>query len=557
MATLHRELTTDFADGMYDSAAPTAVPRKAVTSLINGRIQPDGSIRRRPGTIRMHSSAVNTGTGFGAAQFTTANGTDTIVAIVDTSAYKSTDGGATWSSAIGTSLRADYYNFATIRIGADVWLCMANGDSTIKKYNGSTWTTVSNAPSGAKFIATFNGRLWATGHSGVDILASKIADEDIWATPNGLSLKLNTHSGENPTGLFQIGPHLLVFDRHATSYIDGFGEQTIIIAKGATGWSRSVGCVAFRTITAIGDNGVAWLSERGIEYYTPGEGIRLISRQVDTFLQSIDWDLTYQNPGRPTACYDATEQNLHVGLSTIGSRNNRTLVLNLRTNVGWQRTGQLAAASIDRQESASGDLFFSGDSDGYWQADADGFALDADAEGYASLATAGGGDVIGEDSDGYLTSLVSDALPSTLFIATTSLRPTTVHSLGYDGFVRKHLDVGRDDVLSDQTSGEDVQMTIVTRPFLHKRPDMEKNVRTIHIASIQDGTVTVTALIRGKGDVGGERSITMPATALGQAKRKRAMTKWRADTPQLEVRTTDDVRVTMLGLSSELLREPV
>ena len=35
------------------------------------------------------------------------------------------------------------------------------------------------------------------------------------------------------------------------------------------------------------------------------------------------------------------------------------------------------------------------------------------------------------------------------------------------------------------------------------------------------------------------------------------MTKLDADTPVVEVRSTDDVRVTMIGVSAELLRERV
>ncbi|KKL14918.1 hypothetical protein LCGC14_2510810, partial [marine sediment metagenome] len=364
MATLLNQETTNFSTGMVDSAAATAYPRFSVAQIINGRLQPDGTIKRRSGTIRTSSAVANAGLGYGGSQFTLADGTDLIVAILGTKAKKSTDKGATWTE-IATGLRQDYYSFATMRIGATNYLFMANADATIKRYDGTTWDTLPNAPAGVKFLAVFNGRLYAAGHSGIIVQGSKIYDPTIWASPDGLTVQILTHDGDPPTGLYQIGPHLLVFDRDATSYIDGFGQQTIIVAAGATGFSRSVGCVAFRTIVGVGDNAICWLSLRGVEYYSPGIGILLVSRGLQTFLQTVDWENIQNNQGRPSATYDAQEQNYLCALPTTGTRNNRMVVVNLRQNIQYQRPGPKAAASIDRTLSTSGGgLLFGGDADG-------------------------------------------------------------------------------------------------------------------------------------------------------------------------------------------------
>ncbi len=210
---------------MIDSAAATAFPKNAVAQILNGRLQPDGTVRRRWGTIRTSSATPNAGTGYGGAKFTLANGTDLLVVICGAKAYKSTDKGVNWTE-IATGLRQDYYSFATMRVGATNYLYMANGDSTIKKYDGTTWSTVANAPSGVKYIAVFNGRLYAAGHSGVIVQGSQIANPEVWASPFGVTVQILTHDGDPPTALFQIGPHLLVFDRDGTSYLDGFGQQT-------------------------------------------------------------------------------------------------------------------------------------------------------------------------------------------------------------------------------------------------------------------------------------------------------------------------------------------
>jgi len=545
---------------MYDSVAPLRFPKASASLILNGRINADGSCQRRSGTIRTHPTALNAATGYGGVSFTTAAGVDQMIVFMGANAYKSTDKGATWAAALATGLREDYYSFATMRVGATNYLSAANGDTTIKRWDGTTWDTVPNAPSGVKFIAVFNGRLYGTGHSGVLVQASKIADPTVWASPDGLTLTVLTHAGDVPTGLYQVGPHLLVFDRRATSYIDGFGEQTIIVASGATGFSRSVGCVAFRSIVGVGDNGVVWLSERGVEYYTPSGGITLVSKAVQGFFEDLDWDQIYTNPGQVTAAYDDIAQDYHLAITTAGSRNNRTLVLNLREgSVEFQRPGPRASATVDRLLGTSGDLLFGEDSDGYLSSTGTNEVV-PDANGYMSFVTTPtAGEPVSEDTDGYLTSAGSDALPASLFIAPATNKPTALYSVGYDGFVRRHFDAGSDDLTSASTGGRVVELTLRSRPFLLGRARQRKRVREIQVQSIQHGASTLTVLAREEGATTPEQTISIAATTSGleESERRRVMTKLDADTPVVEVRSTDDVRVTMIGVSAELLRERV
>jgi hypothetical protein len=546
---------------MYDSVAPTRYPNASVAAIYNGRIQPDGTVRRRSGTIKTSSAVPNAGTGYGAVKFTTAAGTDQIVVFCGTKAYKSENEGSTWSE-IATGLRQDYYDFATFRQGATNYLLCANGDTTVKEWDGTSWGTVTNAPSGVTYIAVFNGRVWYAGHSGVILQATKIADRTVIASPDGLTVQVLTHSGDVPTGLYQVGPHLLVFDRSATSYVDGYGEQTLIVAQGATGFSRSVGCVGFRTIVGVGDNGVCWLSERGVEYYVPGMGIRLISRRVQEFMGTIDWEELYANPGRMSAAYDSIDQDYLLALSTTGTRNNRILVLNLRqANVldEDERSMGLSAASVDRLQSPdSGDVLFAGDADGYLIEDAGGAEAKADANGFMSLAgSSESGDPISEDADGYLEVVTNDTLPASLFIAPVSGRPSTVYSVGYDGWVRRHYDVDNDDMASDETGGTAVTLSMIGKPGGQQKraANLLKRVRTIHLGSIQEDAATISVRLRGKGTTTGTEDVTMSALGVDHAEHERVKTKFDAYAPQVEVQTSDDVRISLLGMSYELLRE--
>lgn len=560
MPQLIPEYTSDFSVGMVDDVAATRYPSAAAAQILNGRLQADGTVRRRPGTIRTSAAAPKVDIGYGATEFRLADGTDLFIVINGDSSFESSDFGATWSAALATGLRADYWSFATMRVGASNFLFACNGGSAkIQRYDGTTWDTLVNGPSGAKFLAVFNGRLYATGHNGQQVQASKIADPTTWTVPDGLSLQIITHNGNDPTGLYQIGPHLLIFDREGTSYIDGFGQQTIIVAAGATGFSRSVGCVAFRSIVGVGDNAICWLSDRGIEYYSPGIGILLVSKGIQTFMQDLDWSQLLGNPGRPSGAYDDINQDYFLAVPTNGTRNNRTAVVNLRKNVLYQRPGPKAAATIDRQLSTvGGNLLFSGDVNGYLTALGGGFESKADNNGYWTLVTEGeGGDLLSDDGNGYLQVETDDALPATFFTAPISDRPCTLHSVGYDGFVRKHDGVNSDDLLSDSTGGIAVTMTMVSRPFFQRWARQRKKSRVIHVKAISDVQATLELSVRANGTASAQKTMTIPATAFNQGKRRREMISMIGDAPQVELRSTDDIRVSLIGLSAQLLRERV
>lgn len=552
MARLLSEHSISHSRGTYQDVSVLNYPSNAVAELYNGRIQPDGTISRREGTVRKHPSAIDSGTGYGATWFTTAAGTSQIVVFIDAACWVSSDGGATWTDVTGANILANgFYDFAFMRVGSTNWLFAANGDTSIWRWNGTALSALPAAPSGVKHIEVFNDRLYATGHSGVIVQASAIADPTLWATADGgITLQVQTHDGDTPTGLYQIGPHLLVFDEQATSYIDGFGQQDIIIANGATGFSRSVGCVGFRTIAGVGDNAACWLSHRGVEHYSPGSGITLLSRPVQRFMDSLDHGEIADNPGLATAAYDELSQEYHLACSTVGSRNNRTLVVNLmHRGQGW-----LGASAIDRQLTTSFQ-FLTSDADGYETLATSGSELRSDASGYERLTSEEGAEPLTEGANGYESLGVSDALPDTLFVGPSATRTEAIHSLGRDGFVREHYGTN-DDELSDGTGGADVSMSVVSRPMLFGKARQRKRVRVLHVASINDADATLSVGLRVDGRTLPTQDVTIESTLFNQPKRKRVMTSGIGDAPQIEITTSDRVRIALIGADAELLREP-
>lgn len=555
MPRLLSEIQDNFSRGMDDSSAPSAHAAAAAALIENGRIEPDGTISRRYGSRRKHASAQADLLGYGATTFTTAAGVLQEIALFGEYAFMSDDGWATQTQ-IASGLREDYYDFVTMRVGSSNYLFMANGDTTIKRWDGTTWDTLPNAPSGVKYIELFNERLYATGHSGVLVQASKIADPATWASSDGLTVRVLTHDGDSPTGLHQIGPHLLVFDHHATSYIDGFGEQTLIVASGATGFSRSVGCVAFRTIVSVGDDAVCWLGHRGIEYYSARTGIVLLTRRIQTFMNSINHSAIDAARGLPSAAYDQERQNYHCAVPTLGTQNNRIVVVNLY----HRGTGWLGAPSIDLKETESIDAVLLGDdASGYEEEDAAGYGLRSDINGYEVLDTISAGAIpIAADASGYEDEVTDDTFPSSLYMGPGADSDQVLHSQGYDGFVREHGGYDQDDELVPGGSGQDITMTVVSRPFVMGSQRRAKRARAVHIAGIQTAAVTYEVGVRASGVLGTLQDVDLAGTAFNQPDRAPpVMVHGVGDAPAVEVRTTDRSRLALLGLSAEPTREPL
>lgn len=558
---LETELTADFGQGMLDNVSPINFPTNACGNITNGRIFPDASVRRRFGTIRTNSSQINSpGQAYGCIEFIRASDLQVQLCLfIDTKFYVSTDNGATWTDKTGgNSLSGAAYSLATMRVGSTTYLFGANGATSIWRWNGTTLDACPNAPSGVKYIAVFNGRLYATGHSGVIVQGSAIGDPTTWSSPSGLTIQIITHSGDTPTGMYQIGPHLLVFDVDATSYVDGYGEQTLIVAAGATGFSRSVGCIAFRSIVGTGENSCCWLSKRGIEYYSAATGIQLISRGLNKFFRtSLNRNAIAGDATIPTATYDPLTMDYYLAIPTVTTQNDTVVVINLLQR-GEDYIGGIEIDSYNVVVAGS-NYFFQDDGNGYLGSGGSN-GLYTDTMGYAALMP--GGTVIPtiQDSQNYLASAVTGAMCATLFTQSDSNRGTVVCSAGYDGWMRKHDAVNLDDENSDGSGGLLFSLSITSRPFLFKNPRQRKYTRALHCSSINAADAKVYLYVvdnSGTTIAVGSNPITIKANQLNQPRRILARVFNRGDDPQAQIVSSDDVRIVLLGLSAGNLREPI
>lgn len=302
MSQILSERTTSFALGVNDSTAPDEYRPQELAKLVNFRPTLQGNALERRGVTWSPNDDQPWGINYspiGGTEWELTNGQRQLVVLSNDPAlgetlFYSNDEGRTWNGIAGPQILMPSnvnlrVSFATIESSGTNYLCFALGTASSWKWDGTTLTALSNIPSGVKYLESFNNRLVAAGHSGTRVIASKVGDPDTWAAPDGWNIDAATSDGDNfITGLFQLGPVLMVFKRESVGYIEGFGFQTLQVQTGARGISRSVGCIGSHSIAPLGDYGVMWLSERGFESYTLNSGvIQLVSRPMQGFVDAI------------------------------------------------------------------------------------------------------------------------------------------------------------------------------------------------------------------------------------------------------------------------------
>ena len=144
-----------------------------------------------------------------------------------------------------------------MRVGAENRVIGTNGGDHPVSWNGvDDVVELDNWPAGIKHVAVMNDRLWGSDDS-INVRGSAVGDPATIATAaGGLFVKCQAHDADPQImGIWTHGLILLVFKRETMGYIEGYGFNTIQAQTGERGISRSVGCVAHRSIAPSGSGG--------------------------------------------------------------------------------------------------------------------------------------------------------------------------------------------------------------------------------------------------------------------------------------------------------------
>jgi hypothetical protein len=313
-----------------------------------------------------------------------------------------------------------------------------------------------------------------------------------------------------------------------------------------------VGCVAFRTIQAVGDDGVAWLSERGIEVLRRGQGIRLASAGLQAFFRDqVNYSTIATTPGIPCAAYRPTEQRYHLAVPTIGAQNDFVVVC----YVGTQKSDGKAACTTDQFSVAGGGtLYIDDDGELAFSAEADRHRVRL-VDGNLTLAAPGEPGLYVTSSVGpvELSLLTTDHTPAALAVVDLPGSVNALVSLGYDGYARKLETGDEDDVTADGAGGAAIGMQVQTRPHFFKAPFERKRGRVVEVLAVAGAASTLQVGLVADGTAGALKSVTVPAAANDQPRHARVLRDARGRALQANVLTSDDVTLVGIDVQAEPL----
>jgi hypothetical protein len=191
-------------------------------------------------------------------------------AVFNDGTWRKWDGSAWTTIKSGLSTTAEVYftNFQGAYTGIN--LIMANGVDAVQRYDGATVQNVLNAPSNAKYITTFQNRLWVSMNGDKEIRASALDNAEEW-TPGVLNdslpfgKEIESPVGETINGLFgELAKLTISFPNSIRKLLGGvpsdFNDQSV---------SQTLGIVNNRSAVTL-DGTMYLFNANGFYSYSGG-----------------------------------------------------------------------------------------------------------------------------------------------------------------------------------------------------------------------------------------------------------------------------------------------
>jgi hypothetical protein len=223
-----------FAGGMNTRASQLFLGRDALFALrkdqapliVNLVRNSSGALQTRPGRVKLNVVPVVPPAGDSVIrslfELRTQTGTNVILMNAGNSVYKLV--GTTWSS-IGTvptsNQRMLWTQFHDVALGI-------NGADEMVSYDGTSFATVTGAPTNGSAIVSHRNRVWIV--TGRTLRYSALGNHADWSTPNNAgALPIPTTRGRGGTALISLWDRLIVFTSDQVFQVLGTGPSTFAI----------------------------------------------------------------------------------------------------------------------------------------------------------------------------------------------------------------------------------------------------------------------------------------------------------------------------------------
>lgn len=275
-----RAVQAGFGGGLNTTADDLAMAENEARDLTNARVDEYGAASKRPGTQRLHatalSGAVVGGTEWAGAIYVSAGGTLSRGTLSTSMAW------TTVGTGLSSSAATRFVPFQ--RPGGQV-LYIADG-GRLAYTDGTTVTRLSVGPTSVQNLTVYNQRLFCV-----------LGDFVYWSgLNNGDSLGIDAAGGGfAPVRTFTDGAlvvpaalksSLLLWHRSGISRFTGIGQDDLRIEAGMQGVTGDVGTTAPLSVVPLEDTAL-FLSDRGFYAATEG-GVAPISAPIERSLEGLD-----------------------------------------------------------------------------------------------------------------------------------------------------------------------------------------------------------------------------------------------------------------------------
>lgn len=272
----------DFSTGLVTDRDSTLLPDGASQDLQNVDVE-DGSIRKRPGSIKLNSTALGAGEAVRLLHaYTDQSVTFWLLAVSSNTIYKSNDGGNTFS--VGTG---GYGLSGTTRLQAVNGFGNAyfvSESTNALEFNGTAFSQNTSIPLGAA-VAFFAERLWVAQNS--IIYGSRVADDTDWVDDgvddaDAFSGTVRNNDGYSIRAMVPFGSDLFIFKDFSIDRLilnsDGLTFSLLPVTSNlGTSYPETV---------KVADNRIVWLGHDGVYAYN-GSTLQRISENIQPTFEGL------------------------------------------------------------------------------------------------------------------------------------------------------------------------------------------------------------------------------------------------------------------------------
>lgn len=311
---VQRDVRFDFRKGVNNSYSDDVLDSMEVERAQNLEISETyGALRKANGSIRIHTGTVASGADVdGVFQWENPSGDLETVAVAGGNFYHKVEADAAFTEVTTLTLpTGEPIHFQVHRDGSAIVLYFADG-TALRRWDGTTLSTVSGAPSGATLLELYKGRMFTT--VGKTLYWSQTNEPETWAVVDGGGFAdVETYDTQDISGLLTVGSSLLIFKRDNVARFTGVSNADIQIDSQTDGVSSEVGLIGVRGLAKVEEISV-FATDRGV-YVADEMGVRDISGKIRRAYEEANWDAM----DSVVVAYNRRRHTVYLGIPTGSS----------------------------------------------------------------------------------------------------------------------------------------------------------------------------------------------------------------------------------------------